>query len=52
MVTGFPARVLEMIDSLIARDKLDSGDLKLIRDNIDFMLEDFNFYKGTDNDWL
>jgi len=32
MVTGFPARVLEMIDSLIARDKLDSGDLKLIRD--------------------
>ena len=23
MVTGFPARVLEMIDSLIARDKLE-----------------------------
>ena len=52
MVTGFPARVLEMIDSLIARDKLDNGDLKLIRDEIDFILEDFDFYKGTDDDWL
>ena len=50
MVTGFPARVLEMIDSLIARDKLDTGDLKLIRDEINFILEDFYFYKGTDDD--
>ena len=33
MVVGFSlqvSKVLEMIDSLIARDKLDSGDLKLI----------------------
>ena len=50
MVTGFPARILENIDKLIARDKLDSGDLKLIRDEIDFILEDFDFYKGTDDD--
>tara|TARA_R100001143_G_C3331653_1_gene119777 strand:- start:86 stop:238 length:153 start_codon:yes stop_codon:yes gene_type:complete len=50
MVTGFPARVIEMIDSLIAKDKLDYGDLKLIRDEVDFMMEDLDFYKGTDDE--
>tara|TARA_Y100001951_G_C11255951_1_gene249421 strand:- start:618 stop:779 length:162 start_codon:yes stop_codon:yes gene_type:complete len=53
MVVGFSlqvSKVLEMIDSLIARDKLYTKDLKLIRDEIDFILEDFDFYKGTDDD--
>ena len=50
MVTGFPASVLEMIDSLIAQDKLDTGDLKLIRDEVNFMMEDLDWYKGNDDD--
>ena len=49
MVTGFPARVIEMIDSLIAQDKLDTGDLKLIRDEVNFMMEDLDYYKGNDD---
>jgi hypothetical protein len=40
MVTGFPARILENIDKLISQDKLDFGDLKLIRDQLDSWIDD------------
>jgi len=40
MVTGFPARILENIDKLIFQDKLDFGDLKLIRDQLDSWIDD------------
>ena len=39
MVTGFPARVLEFIDTLISEDKLDNADLILIRDEIDNFID-------------
>ena len=40
MVTGLPARILENIDKLIFQDKLDFGDLKLIRDQLDSWIDD------------
>jgi hypothetical protein len=40
MVSGFPARVLEFIDRLISEDKLDSADLRLIRDELDSFIDD------------
>ena len=40
MVSGFPARVLEFIDRLIVEDKLDNADLRLIRDELDGIIDD------------
>ena len=63
MVTEFPARVLEFIDTLISEDKLDSADLILIRDEIDNFIgymeydddddrdDDYNDYRD-DLDWV
>jgi len=48
MVTGFPARVLEFIDDLISQNKLDSADLRLIRDELDSFIDDMEF----EDDWL
>ena len=49
MVTGFPARVLEFIDDLISQDKLDSADLRLIRDEVDGFIDDM---ESDFDDWL
>ena len=54
MVIGFPARVLEFIDDLISQDKLDFGDLILIRDNLDIIIDDLvdNDRRLDEDDWL